>query len=102
MLVPRERSLVSIACEIVNGGSSFLIFSLVSNTVDTIIFFLPTSLISLYSRFYFGILHLHLDIISFLPQQSGNRLSDSWLDKSYDSHSIEGEERKRAEYGCSN
>lgn len=58
MLVPRERSLVSIVCEIVNGGSSFLIFSLVSNTVDTIIFFLPTSLISLYSRFYFGILHL--------------------------------------------
>lgn len=66
-------------------------------------YFLPTYFLDF---FVFALLFWYftspIDIISFLPQQSGNRLSDSWLDKSYDSHSIEGEERKRAEYGCSN
>lgn len=59
--------------------------------------------------FAFALLFRHfkssIDIIPFLSQESDNRFFTRFLpltDKSYDSRSIEGEERKRAEYRCSN
>lgn len=79
------------------------LFSLVfaSNTVDISIFFFDFFAFALLFRYFKS----SIDIIPFLSQESDNRFFIRFLpltDKSYDSRSIEGEERKRAEYRCSN
>lgn len=80
------------------------LFSLIfaSNTVDISIFFFDFFAFALLFRYFKSSI---IDIIPFLSQESDNRFFIRFLpltDKSYDSRSIEGEERKRAEYRCSN
>lgn len=88
--------------EILNGGSSFLTFSLSSlRRYNISIFFFDFFVFALLFRYFKS----SIDIIPFLSQESDNRFFIRFLpltDKSYDSRSIEEEERKRAEYRCSN